>query len=65
LGLIEIPTIRLEHLSEAQRRAFMIADNRLREIASWDDRLLAEQLQTLANVELDFKRSVSIWARSI
>lgn len=43
----------------------MIADNRLREIASWDDRLLAEQLQTLANVELDFKRSVSIWARSI
>jgi DNA modification methylase len=32
----------------------MIADNRLREIASWDDRLLAEQLQTLANVELDF-----------
>ena len=63
--MIEIPTIRLEHLSEAQRRAFMIADNRLREIASWDDRLLAEQLQTLANVELDFKRSVSIWARSI
>jgi len=45
LGWTEVPTIRLEHLSETQRRAFMIADNRLTEIASWDDRLLAEQLQ--------------------
>jgi hypothetical protein len=32
----------------------MIADNRLTEIASWDDRLLAEQLQALSSVELDF-----------
>ncbi len=38
LGWTEIPTIRLEHLSETQRRAFMIAGNRLTEIASWDDR---------------------------
>jgi ParB-like chromosome segregation protein Spo0J len=50
----EVPTIRLEHLAEAQKRAFMIADNRLTEIASWDDRLLAEQLQALSSVELDF-----------
>jgi ParB/Sulfiredoxin domain len=54
LGWSEVPTIRLERLSEAQRRAFMIADNRLTEIASWDDRLLAEQLQVLSSVELDF-----------
>jgi DNA modification methylase len=54
LGWSEVPTIRLEHLSEAQKRAFMIADNRLTEIASWDDRLLAEQLQALSNAELDF-----------
>ena len=54
LGWSEVPTIRLEHLSEAQKRAFMIADNRLTEIASWDDRLLAEQLQALSSVELDF-----------
>jgi len=32
----------------------MIADNRLTEIASWDDRLLAEQLQALSSLELDF-----------
>ena len=54
LGWSEVPAIRLEHLSETQKRAFMIADNRLTEIASWDDRLLAEQLQELASVELDF-----------
>ncbi|MFZ3328010.1 MAG: hypothetical protein WA231_19930 [Methylocella sp.] len=44
----------LDHLTEAQRRAFMIADNRLTEIAVWDDRLLAEQLKELASVDLDF-----------
>ena len=54
LGWSEVPTIRLEHLSETQKRAFVIADNRLTEIASWDDRLLAEQLQALSSVELDF-----------
>ena len=54
LGMSEVAVIRLDHLSEAQRQAFMIADNRLTEIASWDDLLLAEQLQSLASVELDF-----------
>jgi ParB-like chromosome segregation protein Spo0J len=42
LGMVEVPTLCLEHLTSAQARAFMIADNRLTEIASWDDRLLAE-----------------------
>jgi DNA modification methylase len=54
LGIGEVPTIRLEHLREAQARAFMIADNRLTENAAWDDRLLAEQLKALSEVELDF-----------
>jgi hypothetical protein len=54
LGFAEIPAIRLEGLSEPQKRAFMIADNRLAEIAVWDDRQLGEQLQALAGVELDF-----------
>ena len=76
LGLTEVPTIRLDHLTEVQRRAFMIADNRLTEIAVWDDRLLAEQLKELASVDLDFDieatgfdlgeidfRIESLWAR--
>ena len=54
LGWSEIPAIRLEHLSEAEKRAFMIADNRLAEVAVWDDRLLGEALKALAEVELDF-----------
>jgi len=44
----------LEHLSEAQAKAFMIADNRLTEISVWDDRLLAEQLKELSVLDLDF-----------
>ena len=54
LGRIEVPTIRLEHLSAAQARAFMIADNRLTENSTWDERLLAQQLQELSLLELDF-----------
>ena len=53
LGITEVPTIRLEHLTEAQTRAFMIADNRLTENAAWDGRLLA-QFKDLSEVELDF-----------
>src|SRR6516165_238416 len=44
----EVPTLCLDHLSQAQARAFMIADNRLSEIASWDDRLLAQQFKDLS-----------------
>jgi DNA methylase len=54
LGLTEVPTVRLEHLSDAQARAFMIADNRLTENSEWDERLLAEQLKELSTLELDF-----------
>jgi hypothetical protein len=54
LGRSELPTMLLDHLTEAQARAFMIADNRLTEIAAWDDRLLAEQLQQLSLRELGF-----------
>ena len=54
LGWSEVPTIRLEHLDAAQRRAFMIADNRLNENSTWDDRLLAQQLKELSVLDLDF-----------
>jgi DNA modification methylase len=54
LKIPELPTIRLEHLNENQIRAFMVADNRLAEHSVWDDNLLAEQLKSLSEVELDF-----------
>jgi DNA modification methylase len=58
IGITEVPTICLDHLTPAQTRAFMIADNRLTEIASWDDRLLAQQLKDLSLVGLDFSVDV-------
>src|ERR1700682_5043801 len=54
LGKAEVPVIRLEHLTPAQARAFNIADNRLTEAASWDDRLLGEILHDLSAQDLDF-----------
>src|ERR1700738_4440835 len=54
LGWCEIPTVWIEGLSEAKRRALMIADNRLAENAAWNERLLAEQLKDLSLAELDF-----------
>lgn len=54
LGWTEVPTIRLEHLTQAQASAFRIADNQLTKIAVWDDKLLAEQLMMLSSLDLDF-----------
>ena len=54
LGITEVPTLCLDHLTPAQARAFMIADNRLTEIATWDEQLLAEQLKELSFLNLDF-----------
>jgi DNA modification methylase len=54
LGIKEVPTILLEHLTEPQAKAYVIADNKLAESAAWDNRLLAEHFKSLAKVELDF-----------
>jgi DNA modification methylase len=59
LGWSEVPTLCLDHLTQAQARAFAIADNRLTEIATWDDRLLAEQLKDLSLLGLDFSLEVT------
>ena len=58
LGWTEVPTICLEHLTDAQARAYMIADNRLTEHSSWNDALLAEQLHDLSLLNLDFNLDV-------
>ena len=54
LGWTEVPTIRLDHLSEAQAKAFLLADNKLTENAEWDPRLLGESLRDLSLQDLDF-----------
>jgi len=47
LGLGEVPVIVLDHLSEAQRRALVIADNRLAQNAGWDEEMLRVELEAL------------------
>ncbi|MCB2047666.1 MAG: ParB N-terminal domain-containing protein [Novosphingobium sp.] len=54
LGMTEIAAIRLKHLSDEQRRAFMVADNRLHDLSSWNRDNLASILLELAEADLDF-----------
>jgi ParB-like chromosome segregation protein Spo0J len=53
LGLDEVPVIVLDHLSETQRRAYLLADNRLSELAGWDSDLLALELKELTDAGFD------------
>ena len=49
-----VPTIRIDHLTDTQKRAYMIADNRLAEITGWYNEILAIELQDLSTNSLDF-----------
>lgn len=53
LGMTEVPCIRLGHLTDAQKRAYVIADNKLALNAGWDDQMLALELRELADVGYD------------
>lgn len=53
-GMTTVPAIRVKHLDEFQKRAFTIADNRLAELASWDEVLLKKELQFLTECDIDF-----------
>ena len=48
MGLETVPTIRIDDLSAAQKRAYIIADNRIAQLAGWDADLLADELKALA-----------------
>jgi DNA modification methylase len=54
LALAEVPVIVLDHLSEAQKRAYILADNRLAELAGWDDEMLRLELEALKELDFDF-----------
>ena len=54
LGLTEVPVICLEHLTEVQARAYMLADNQLTDRSEWDDGQLALHLKELSELALDF-----------
>lgn len=54
LGLERVPCVRLDHMTEAQKKAYVLADNKLALGAGWDDELLALELQELQAIETGF-----------
>lgn len=55
LGIKELPCIEASHLTEAQRRAYVIADNRLALNAGWDDDMLRIELDELGEMGFDLE----------
>src|SRR5262249_25252744 len=55
LGIDAVPTCQLSHLSEADKRAYILADNKLAEKAGWDRELLAIELQGLIEIDVDIE----------
>jgi DNA modification methylase len=54
LGIKKIPAVRVTDLTESQKRAFMLADNRLTELASWNKDALKRELSFFADPDIDF-----------
>ena len=59
LGLAAVPALRLEHMTEAEKRAYVIADNRLAELAGWDNELLALELGAMLDLDPDLDRALT------
>src|SRR6202166_4898579 len=53
LGLMEVPVIVLDHLTDAQKRAYVIADNQLALNAGWDEDILRAELSALQAEDFD------------
>ena len=59
LNIETVPTIQVKHLTPERKRAFMLADNRLAELAEWDKELLTIELNELSGLEIDFDFEVT------
>lgn len=55
LGETQVPTIELSHMSEAQKRAYVIADNKLALNAGWDNEMLRLEIKELSEEDFDIK----------
>jgi hypothetical protein len=53
LGLETVPVIILDHLSEIEKRAYLLADNKLADLSGWEDERLASELAELRDAEID------------
>jgi len=64
LGLDTVPCIRLDAMTQEQKRAYVLADNKLALNAGWDDQLLAEELNALLEIDLDFDVEITGFSTS-
>lgn len=55
LNMESVPTLCISHLSEAEIRAYALADNKLAELAGWDDSILVLEFQELSGLDLSFE----------
>jgi ParB-like chromosome segregation protein Spo0J len=55
LGLNSIPVLKIEHLTDAEKRAYVLADNKLAQKAGWDADILAIELQGLIDLDFDIE----------
>ena len=54
LGIGEVPCLRIDTMTPAEKRAYVLADNKLALNAGWDEEILAEELKYLLGVDVDF-----------
>lgn len=59
LSMRKVPCVRLENMTPAQKRAYVVADNKLALNAGWDEELLGEELAALLEIDLDFDIGVT------
>jgi DNA modification methylase len=64
LGMAQVPTLRVDHLTPAQIRAYMIADNRIAELAGWDKEILALEFGELVTIDGDLDLAVTGFAHA-
>jgi ParB-like chromosome segregation protein Spo0J len=65
LGMETVPTCKISHLSEAETRAYILADNKLGELGGWDHEQLAIELKELIELDVDIAVTGSRQPRSI
>lgn len=64
IGMKTVPTLALSHLTEAERRAYVLADNKLALNAGWDRDILAIEFQGLIDLDSIWRSPGLVWPRS-
>ena len=59
IGMTDVPCLRFDHMSASERRAYVLADNKLALNAGWDEQLLALELKELSEADLDFSLDIT------